>query len=64
MEKTIEQKRAESVERLKEVYEAYGLGYAIEVQTLEASDLPDEEIAGLVKQAGDALQKLKYLAGY
>lgn len=59
MEKTIEQKREEAIETLVETYEAHGLGYAIEVQTLASGDVEDEEIAGLIKQAYEAIRKLK-----
>lgn len=64
MEKTTEQKRNESIETIVEVIEAHGLAYAIETGTLSPKSLEDEELSALVKQAFEAMRKLKTVAGY
>lgn len=64
MEKTAEQKRNESIETIEEIIEAHGLAYAIETGTLSPESLEDEELSSLVKQAFDAIRKLKTIAGY
>lgn len=64
MEETAEQKRNASIEIIEEMIEAHGLAYAIETGTLTPGSLEDEELSALVKQASDAMRKLKMVAGY
>ena len=64
MERTSEQQREASIETISENIEAHGLAYAIETGTLSPGELEDEELSALVKQASDAMRKLKDVAGY
>lgn len=52
----------QTIETISDTIEAHGLGYAIEVGTLEPGDVDDPKAAELIKTAYDAMRALKQMA--